>query len=263
VHPRIVLGSFAFSAYYALIATGLTLGTFVLRREAVRAGLRSRDVFDMVLAVAPGILVFGRLLVVLDDPGRYVRHPLDLLSPATGWTSYGALLGTLGAVVVVSRWKGLDVWRVADCFAPAILFGHAFGRMGCLAAGCCHGRPADWPLGVEVPWSVRYYLPRFTRTDLIAVPLHPAPLYEALLVLGLYVLATARRDRRRYPGEALVILLGGYGIGRFVIEFFRGDLHRGTLLAGWITVGQGMALGMLAVAVAAHLVRSSSACTPS
>ena len=110
---------------------------------------------------------------------------------------------------------------------------------------------------------MRYYLPRFTRSDLIAVPLHPTPLYEALLVLGLYVVVAARRDRRRYPGEALVILLGGYGIGRFVIEFFRGDLHRGTLLGGWISVGQGMALGMLAVAVSAHLVRSATACTPS
>lgn len=250
MNPWILLvGDVGISPYFASIALGLTLATFVLRREGRREGLRNRDVFDLALVVIPAGALGARLFVVFDDPQRYLDAPWRLLHPAAGWVSYGALTGLVVAVVGLARLKGIDPWRVLDVFTPAMLFGHVFARMGCLAAGCCHGRPADWPLGVEVPWAVRYYAHGSFPEPLLAVPVHPSPLYESLVVLGLFVGISRGRARRPWPGAMFLALLVGYGLTRIVLEPFRGDLERGFWLGGWVTTGQATGAALIGLAL--------------
>ncbi len=263
MNPWIPLfGDVGISPYFALIAFGLTVGTMVLRREARREGLPVRDVFDITLAVVPLGILGARLLVVLDNPGLYFQAPWRLLHPSAGWVSYGALLGTVVAVSVGSWIKGIDPWRVLDLFAPAMPLGHAFARMGCLAAGCCHGRPADWPFGVNVPWAVRYYTHGRFPESLLAVPLHPSPLYESLAALLLFVGASRLRAHRPWPGAMFAWLMGAYGIVRIVLEVFRGDLERGIWAGGWITTAQLTGLFLVAAGLGIWRYRKAT-CTPS
>jgi phosphatidylglycerol:prolipoprotein diacylglycerol transferase len=109
---------------------------------------------------------------------------------------------------------------VTDAFAPGIALGHVIGRMGCLFAGCCFGRPTD------VPWAITFhseYAAQNVGTPL-NIPLHPTQLYEAgaeLLILG-FLLATERKGRP-FPGRTFWGYMLLYGISRFIIEFYRGD----------------------------------------
>ena len=109
-------------------------------------------------------------------------------------------------------------------FAPGIALGHVVGRLGCLFAGCCYGKPTD------VPWAITFTNP-FAAPNVgtpLDVPLHPTQLYEAgaeLLILVL-LLATERRGRP-FPGRTFWGYMLLYAISRFIIEFYRGDR------AGW------------------------------
>jgi phosphatidylglycerol:prolipoprotein diacylglycerol transferase len=134
------------------------------------------------------------------------------------------------AAVAVALWylrrHKMPMWTVTDVFAPGIAVGHVIGRMGCLFAGCCFGRPTT------VPWAITFhneYASRNTGTP-YNVPVHPTQLYEAgaeLFILGL-LLATERRGRP-FPGRTFWAYILLYGVSRFIIEFYRGDT-RGTVL---------------------------------
>jgi Prolipoprotein diacylglyceryl transferase len=58
----------------------------------------------------------------------------------------------ISALVTLSALALLDAlsWRVLDNAAPAVLVGLAVGRVGCLRAGCCVGRPAA--VGPRYAW---------------------------------------------------------------------------------------------------------------
>ena len=106
-------------------------------------------------------------------------------------------------------------------FAVVLPLGHAIGRLGCLAAGCCYGRHTDLPWGVAMDGDPSR---------------HPTQLYEAILN-GLIAFAVARvglartRDGRWLPGSALLLYIALYAVARFVVEIFRGD-DRGAYMLG-------------------------------
>ncbi|HMC94322.1 MAG TPA: prolipoprotein diacylglyceryl transferase family protein, partial [Polyangia bacterium] len=136
-----------------------------------------------------------------------------------------------------ARRQGWSFGDVGDLFAPALAIGHAFGRLGCFAAGCCFGKETLSRVGVAFPrGSVAFDVleaasaipPGAGETP----PLHPTQLYEAFGELAIFLALCALRPRlRRRPGMLLIVYLGLYAVLRFVVEIYRGDLLRGFLFA--------------------------------
>jgi phosphatidylglycerol:prolipoprotein diacylglycerol transferase len=114
----------------------------------------------------------------------------------------------------------MPFWTTCDVFAPGIALGHVTGRLGCLAAGCCYGRPSD------VAWAITFTNPA-AATNVgtpLGVPLHPTQIYESaaeFLILALLI-ATERKGRL-FAGRTFWLYMFLYGVSRFVIEFYRGD----------------------------------------
>jgi phosphatidylglycerol:prolipoprotein diacylglycerol transferase len=242
---------------------GFALGTVLLRREALRRGLEPGRVVDAVWWVLPASLIGARLAhVLLEAPDVYARDPLLAFSPEGGWVFYGGLAGALLAGGSYARRRGVSFWTLGDVFAPSTAFGLVFGRLGCLGGGCCYGRPADWPTGVTVPWSIAYYTRGQLPDELLAVPLHPAPLYEALLCLGLFLCLSALAWRQQFPGQILLTFAIGYGVGRSLLELFRADAERGLYFDGLLSTSQIIGLATALLAAAVYRARAN-ACTPS
>ena len=108
----------------------------------------------------------------------------------------------------------------ADLFAPGIALGYMVGRLGCLMAGCCYGRPTD------VAWAVTFTDPvaNLNVGTPLNVPLHPTQVYESLaglVILGLLLLI--ERRGRPFAGRTFWSFVLLYSVSRFVIEFYRGD----------------------------------------
>jgi phosphatidylglycerol---prolipoprotein diacylglyceryl transferase len=222
-----IIGSATIYTYGVLLAAAYLVGLKLAMVRAKTRGLDQARVLDLGIYIIISALVGAKLLLLVTDFGSYTSNPRELLSLArAGGVFYGGLI----VAVVVALWYirriGLPLWTTCDVFAPGIALGHVVGRLGCLFAGCCFGKPTD------VPWAITFTDP-FANANVgtpLNVPLHPTQLYEAgaEAVILLLLLATESRGRR-FPGRTFWLYMLLYAISRYIIEFFRGDLGRGTV----------------------------------
>ena len=148
------------------------------------------------------------------------------------------MLGTLAGLFLFARRRGINPLLVGDIVAAAAPIGLFFGRIANFINGELYGRATD------VPWSMVF-------PNGGPMPRHPSQLYEAalegLVLFILIALLIARIDIRRYPGAIGGLFFAGYGIARFIVEFFREpDAQLGFLFAG-ATMGQLLSLPMILV----------------
>jgi phosphatidylglycerol:prolipoprotein diacylglycerol transferase len=153
----------------------------------------------------------------------------------SGGVFYGGLIAAVGVAFWYISRHALPFWTTCDVFAPGIALGHVTGRLGCLAAGCCYGRPAD------VPWAITFTNPLAAANvgTPLGIPLHPTQLYEAgaeLLILGL--LLAFERKGRPFAGRTFWLYMLLYAISRYIIEIYRGDPRGLDPILGVISTSQ-------------------------
>lgn len=255
------VGEVAVSSYFFWLILGCVLAVEVSIREARRSGESPRAILHLGVAAILGGLVGARLLhVVAVAPERYLEDPLRLLRVwEGGMVFYGGFLGGLATVLLWSRVRGPSFARLGDIFAAPLMFGLMFGRIGCLSAGCCYGRPIDWGSGVEWPWGVTF-LAGQVPSVLRGIPLHPTQAYSALNALALVLAVHWLRRRQRFDGQVMWMLVLAYGLSRSALELFRLDLERRFLFeASWgqiLSTSQAISVPMVLLALV-MLVRLS------
>jgi phosphatidylglycerol:prolipoprotein diacylglycerol transferase len=194
-----------------------------------------------------GALIGAKALLVIRSAGEYVAAPSALWSSAllsSAGDFYGGFIGGLvAAAIFFARHPTVSFWRAADVAAPAIALGQAIGRIGCFMAGDDYGR------STSVPWSVT-----FTNPDAatiggapLGVPLHPVQLYESVFCFALFGVLIWFGRRRHRDGDIIVAYTALYAIGRFFLEYFRGDADRGFVFGGALSTSQFIGVVMLIV----------------
>ncbi len=227
MHPRLFeLGPVTVYTYGVLLAAAYLVGLQLATTRARARGLDPARVMDLGIIIIVAAIIGAKLLLFAVDFNFYWSHPGEVFSLArSGGVFYGGLaLAVLASFWYMARHK-MPLWATCDVFAPGIALGHAVGRVGCLFAGCCYGRPTTMPWGVVFsdPFAASY-----VGTPL-GVHLHPTQLYEAgaeLLILA--ALLISERRGRPFAGRTFWIYTLLYGVARFIIEFYRGD-ERGSL----------------------------------
>jgi phosphatidylglycerol:prolipoprotein diacylglycerol transferase len=140
------------------------------------------------------------------------------------------------------RQKHLPVLKTMDVFAPGLALGHAIGRLGCFAAGCC------WGVGTHLPWGVTFTNPR--AAQLVGVPLdtplHPTQLYESLSELIIFGLLYWRFLKPHREGSIISLYLALYGFVRFSVEFVRYHDPQSNPLTGPFSTEQWISLVLAA-----------------
>jgi len=216
----------------ALAALGFLVSAYIGLRRCRSAGIDVDRAADALLAGGLAAVVGGRGLYVLGNLSRF-DHPLYWLDLRSGGASFfGGLLLAVPVASLVAVLRGVPLLRGWDAFAPGFAAGFAVSRIGCFAAGCCHGSPTDLPWAVTFPG--------------LPVPVHPTQLLEAGVHFALAFFLLTRRFRE---GGAFVIWLGTTAVARFFLELLRGDPGR----EGWgfLTQPQGFAIlvGLVALAI--------------
>jgi phosphatidylglycerol:prolipoprotein diacylglycerol transferase len=225
MHPILFeIGGWPIYSYGLLLAGAYLAGLQLAVVRARRLGMDGTKIMDLGIYLIIAALVGAKLMLVIVDFEYFRQRPAELLSLVrAGGVFYGGLLGALGVAYFLVRRYKLNLWTTADLMAPGIALGHVIGRMGCLLAGCCYGRPTD------VPWGIVFTNPAAAANPL-GIALHPTQLYDAgaELLIMVVLLATERRGRP-YPGRTFWLYMLLYAISRFIVEIYRGD-DRGMLM---------------------------------
>ncbi|MDX9706086.1 MAG: prolipoprotein diacylglyceryl transferase [Azospira sp.] len=205
-------------------------------------GLSVRALDDLLFYGALGVILGGRLgQVLFYEPGHYLAHPLDILAVWKGGMSFhGGLLGVLVAMILVARKYGRRWLEITDFIAPLVPLGLAAGRLGNFINGELWGRVAD----PSLPWAMI-----FPYVD--DLPRHPSQLYQmAGEGLALFALLWLYAAKPRPVGAVSGVFLVGYGIFRFLAEFFRTPDEGIFGFSYTISMGQWLSLPMVLAGVA-------------
>lgn len=233
MHPILLeLGPITIYSYGVLLAAAYLLGLWFAVRRARAAGLDGGQVLDLGIWVIIAALVGAKALLFVVD-FRYFTASWDNFVSLlrAGGVFYGGLIAAVVVCIYQLRKHRLPLWTSGDLFAPGIALGYMVGRLGCLLAGCCYGRPA------EVAWAITFTDPAAAANvgTPLGVPLHPTQIYESLagLAILLVLLGTERRGRQ-FAGRTFWTFVLLYAVLRFGLEFFRGD-PRGEVFASLST----------------------------
>jgi len=226
-----------------LVAFGLFLwlaGLRVRQAQFANSGWTRNDVEDLLFFGVLGVVIGGRVgYALFYKPGQYLSNPLEILMVWKGGMSFhGGLLGVIAAMGLFARTRGRHFLEVTDLIAPCVPTGLASGRIGNYINGELWGRAADPTL----PWAMVF--PQSGRD----IPRHPSQLYQfALEGLLLFVLLWWYARSPRRIGQTSGAFLVGYGVLRFVAEYFREPDSFLGLLALNMSMGQWLCVPMVVV----------------
>ena len=199
-------------SYLFAFACFVLLARLRVRRRP-ELGLDNQAIDDILFYGIFGIIAGARLGEVLFYlPGYYFSHPAEIFAVWNGGMSFhGGFLGVLFAMWLYGYRRGRRFLEITDFIAPMIPIGLAAGRIGNFINGELWGRPTSEAL----PWAMR-----FPQVD--SLPRHPSQLYQfagegVLLFIFLWWFSS----RPRPLGAVSGLFLAGYGVLRFIAEFFR------------------------------------------
>ena len=200
--------------------------------------LQEVDITNSAALLGVGALIGARLLYLLTIAPILFRNRQLLMNDlslayevlSNGLVFYGGLIGALISLYLYTGKYRLNRRTFFDYFAPLFPLFHAFGRIGCFLTGCCHGKISD-RFGIA-----------YTNSTSAAngIPYFPIQLVCSLGNLLLFVIVLLYERRHHKAGHAVIVYLLLYSVGRFFIEFFRGDSIRGFVFgvstSQWISI---------------------------
>jgi len=224
----VYIDDYSFPMYSVMAFFGVVFALTVALVKHKAFGLRKRDVLRIVTFAVMGAIAGAKLFSVI---GQIVKHG----SEPHFWTAehffhilgaggvfYGGLLGALGLAMLRAKIGHIEIKNVLDMGAYIGLAFQSLGRIGCYCAGCCYG--------IELADGSRF----------------PVQLVEAGFCFTALLAFLIVRPERRWPDIPLFpVYLITYSVGRFALEFFRGDANRGV----WIlSTSQWIGLALIALA---------------
>lgn len=242
------IGPLHFRWYGLMYVLAFIATYFIIRSEVTRKRLplTKDDVADLVFYGALGVVLGGRIgYILFYNLGFYLANPLKLFAVWEGGMSFhGGFLGVVLAFVLFSRRKKVPFLALIDMAALCAPVGLGLGRIGNFINGELYGRPTDVPWGMIFPGSD-------------GVPRHPSQLYEAFLE-GLVLFLIVRLMSRRYSATGIAgwSFVAGYGLFRFIIEFFRQPDAQIGFFFNLFSMGQLLSLPMFITGTCAVLLLS-------
>lgn len=241
IDPVIIsIGPFDIRWYALAYLAGFFFAMWWGGRKAQQHPKWTKEQFsDLLFYCFMGVILGGRIgYVLFYQLERFIQDPLYLFMIMEGGMSFhGGLLGVITTMVIYARMTKRQFLAVGDFVAPLVPMGLFFGRIGNFINGELWGRATD------VPWAIIFPTGG-------PIPRHPSQLYEAALEgLLLFALLWWFQRKPRGVGAVSGLFLLGYGIARFVVEFFREpDAHLGLLSLG-MSMGQWLTLPMIALGI--------------
>jgi phosphatidylglycerol:prolipoprotein diacylglycerol transferase len=237
VHPTLLelrLGSWTLPlhSYGLMIAIGFLFGISVVKKLSVRNSMDPEKIADLSFWLLLTGFLGARALFIITRIDYFLSNPLEMVKVwEGGLVFFGGLITATAYAFWFFRKHRLNVWKMIDVLSPGVVVAHAFGRIGCLAAGCCYGRPTGQPWGIRLESEL-------VEASLRGIPLHPTQIYESSALFILFAGLMYVSKNKRFDGQVGLTYFMLYPIIRSIIEVFRGDTVRGFVIDGWLSTSQ-------------------------
>ncbi len=237
-----VMYVFAFATAYILF-----MG---LLKEKENRDIKKESAEDLFIYCVIGLLIGARLgsCLFYDDALYYLSHPWLIFWPfrngefvgLPGMSYHGGVIGAIVAGLIYTKVKKISFLRFADLITSAIPFAYTWGRLGNFINGELYGRVTTSSLGMVFPTAERFSTTHqwvrsvadtvgivYSPGDYVNLPRWPSQLFEAFfegIVLGIiiwFVVRKIKKKRNMADGTILASYLMGYGLIRFILEYFR------------------------------------------
>ncbi len=241
MHPILIqIGSFTLYTYGLFVAIGFMTAVWVSQTLAKPYGIKPHIIADIFFIILISGILGARSLCVLINFDAYKTNFVKVFKVwEGGFVFFG---GFILATIVLSAYlkqKKYKIWQIADIIAPGIALGHAFGRLGCLFAGCCYGKEC------ELPFAISFSHPQSLAP--LNVLLHPTQLYAVISNIVLFIILLWIQKKKRFDGMVFLIYLMLYALFRSIIEFYRGDF-RGDFFFDFLSMSQGIGISVSVIA---------------
>ena len=211
------IGPLTVHGYGVMIAVGILAASWLAAKLCKEYKLDYENIDSFIIFVIVIGYAFSKLTYCLTVFDQFLSDPLSVLGSG-GWV-YGGILGGLLAALIWCKWKK---WKFMDYFQvlmPCVSLAQGFGRIGCFFAGCCGGAVTDAWYGIQFPATS---LAWNTTQKII-----PTQLLSSAGDFLIFAFLMYNLKKGKHPEDTGAWYLILYSVGRFLIEFLRGDLIRG------------------------------------
>ena len=219
-------------SYGFFIAAGFLLGIALVRKLARLSQVDPDLCSDLGFWLLMVGFVGARILFIITRFDYFSENPADIFKVwEGGLVFFGGLIAATGFALYFIKKHKLSAWKLSDILLPAVALAHAFGRLGCMGAGCCYGRPST------VPWAIKL------QSDLVdpslrGIPLHPTQLYESISLFILFAGLIYIFKHKRFDGQVGLTYFMVYPVIRSIVEIYRGDAIRGFVIDQVLSTSQ-------------------------
>lgn len=235
--------------YGIIIACGMLLGLVVATRDARRRGQNPDDYSDFALYAIIFSIIGARLYYVIFSWDLYRDNPIQILNIRGGGLAiYGGVIAAALTLYFFCRIKKKSFLEMADTGVLGLVTGQILGRWGNFFNMEAFGSYTNNLFAMQLRKDL--VNPAMISENLINnivnvngveyIQVHPTFLYESTWNLFLLIFLLWYRKKQTFKGEIFYLYLGGYGLGRFIIEGLRTDSLM--LFGTGIAVSQGLAL---------------------
>lgn len=223
--PLYSIGPFKISSYFLFLSIAFVVCFFVASKLAREKGINHVYIIDLLIIAIITSLCGSKLFgVIFEDFAFYRENPGRIFKIwEGGLVFYGGLMFASLSGFAYAYYRKIDFSKLADIGGITIPLGLAFGRIGCLASGCCYGKVASWGINYKIVNNIEpqvlYFHPELEGVNLIPTqPIYSLITFSIFLFLYFF--------RKRFEGILLPLFGIMYSVFRFVIEFYRAD-YRG------------------------------------
>ena len=223
----------AIYTYGVFVSLGTLVGLWYCRSQSSRMGLPPERIWNLGFVKIVTGLATAETWLILSSFDRRGNTLADLtkVSVHSGGVYFGGLFGAGLALCIYAHYRKLSILPLCDLFATGLPLGHSIVKLGCLASGCCYGTPTTRAWGIVYTSPVAHQL---AGTPL-STALQPTQLYEAGLEFCIFLILRGIANRQRAVGSVAATYFLLYGIGRALIEPFRGDPGRVLIFGGSVS----------------------------
>ena len=223
---------FRIAFYGIIIALGMLAGINLACADAKRRGQNPEVYLDFAMYAIIFSIIGARTYYVIFEWDMYKNDLLQIFNLRGGGLAiYGGVIAAVITLIVFTKVRKQSFFSMADSGVLGLILGQIIGRWGNFFNAEAFGGYTDSLFALRYRLDIvgtgmlnNDVLSHVMETDGVKyIQVHPTFLYESCWNLVLLIFMLWYRKRKKFDGEVFFIYLGGYGLGRMIIEGLRTD----------------------------------------